>query len=271
MKFLKNYIRFFIVIFTIPIESKISMHKSVSHFFNKGKQENVTTQEFKQVDKLELMCDHGKIIIHTWKQPTTMVEVKKTGSPTHLSQTTLDFVHHNGLLQIKTITTNKKSIATTDITIIIPEKTSVKVATKQGNIYIKNLSGIIQATTDSGNIDIIDGSGDTTIHSKHGNILIQRENMQHTEFIRASADKGSITLQVPQHINSNIQASTKNGKIYSDLLVTLESRTTKLTDAVYKQQKQQLSGIIHKNYDDAIEGNITLETKHGVIKIKNYV
>lgn len=274
MTLLKYTIFFCTIFFTITTDAKISMHNiqnSVSHFFTKNKQETVLFQEFKDVHTLELLCQHGNISIHTWKQPTTVVEIKKTGAPTEQTTNTVDFIHYEHLLQIKPVTQDKKSAIITDITIIVPEQTSVKISNKKGNICIKNLDGTIEAHTHYGNIEVVDGSHNATVHSDHGNIVIQRESMHDTDTIKATTDQGSIALQVPQHINSTVQASTKSGKIYSDLFVTLESKTTKLTDMVYKQQKQELKGTIYNDYDASISGIIILETKQGTIKIKNHI
>lgn len=274
MNLLKNYMPLCILLCTIPVQSKISMQNmqnSVSKIFSRNKQEIITHQEFKNIKQLELLCEQGNISIHTWKQSSTMIELKKIGSATQISQTDIDFLQYEDLLQIKTECKDNKSLATIHINIIIPEQTSVKIAIKQGDIFIKNLSGIIQAQTDSGNIDIIDGSQDITIRSKRGNLTIQRENMTNSEWISAITENGNIILQVPQHINSKILAEAKNGKIYSDLLITLQSKTTKLTDEVYKQQRHQLSGLISKDENAKIFGTINLETRHGMIKIKNYV
>lgn len=274
MNLLKNYIPWYIILCTIPIQSKISipnMQNSVSKLFSRTKQENVIHQEFKDIKTLELLCEQGNISIHTWKQSTTMVELKKLGSVTQLSQTTIDFLPYDDMLQIKTECNDKKNIATIHINIIVPEQTSVKISIKLGNIFIKNLSGEIQANTDSGNINIIDGSQDVSVRSKRGNIMLQRENMIDTEWISAITENGDIIVQIPQHINSKIIAEAKNGKIYSDLLVTLQSKTTKLTDEVYKQQRHQLDGIITKDENAKVAGTIHLETKHGIIKIKNYM
>jgi len=274
MNLLKNYMQLCIILCTIPVQSKISMQSmqnSVAKIFSRNKQETIIHQEFKDVKHLELLCDQGNISIHTWKQSSTMIELKKIGTPAQISQTDIDFLPYEDLLQIKTEHKDNKSVATIHINIIVPEQTSVKIALKQGDIFIKNLSGIIEAQTDSGNIDIIDGSQDITIRSKRGNLTIQRENMNQSEWISAITENGNIFLQVPQHIHSKISAESKNGKIYSDLLITLQSKTTKLTDEVYKQQRHQLNGFIAKDENAKIFGTINLETRHGMIKIKNYV
>ena len=274
MNLLKFYMQLCIILCTIPVQSKISMQnmqESVSKIFSLNKQENIFHQEFKDVKQVELLCEIGNITIHTWKQSSTMVELKKIGSQAQMSQTIVDFVNYDDLLQIKTEFLDKKILATIHITIIIPEQTSIKISIKNGNIFIKNLSGSIDAQTDLGNIDIIDGSSDVTIFSKRGNINIQRENMINTQKISAITDNGNILLQIPQHMNTNIIAEAKNGKIYSDLLITLQQKTTKLTDEVYKQQRHQLSGSISKDSTSVVCGSINLETKHGLIKIKGYV
>lgn len=274
MNLLKIYIPLYILLCTIPIQSKISMQNmqnSISKIFSRNKKETIIHQEFKNIKQLELLCEQGNLSIHTWKQSSTMIELKKIGSPTQILQTDIDFLQYKDLLQIKTENKDKKHLAIIHINIIVPEETSVKIEIKQGNIFIKNLSGTIQAQTDIGNIDIIDGFQDITAYSKRGNITLQRENMIKTEWISACTENGNIFLQIPQHINSKVLAEAKNGKIYSDLLVTLQSKTTKLTDEIYKQQRHKLNGIISKDENTTASGTINLKTNHGIIKIKNYV
>lgn len=274
MNLLKNYMPLCILLCTIPAQSKISIQNiqnSVSKVFSKNKEETISHQEFKDIKTLELLCDQGNISIHTWKQSSTMIELKKIGSTALQNQAVIDCIQYEEMLQIKTENKDKKSSSTIHINIIIPEETSVKIALKQGNIFIKNLQGAIEAQTDSGNIDIIDGSQDVIAYSKKGNITLQRENMLSSEWVSAITQNGNIVLQIPQHINCKIIAEAKSGKIYSDLLVTLQPKTTKLTDEIYKQQRHQLDGIISQDENTATKGTINLETKHGMIKIKNYV
>lgn len=265
---------FLLLCSTLAIDAKISMQSlqsSVSQLFKTKKEEESITKEFNDVDQLEILCKQATIFIHTWKQPSTFVEIKKIGSKQQLCATDIDFIYYDHLLQIHPLVEQEKQSSSIVITIITPETARVKVATQSGNIVIKNLDGEIEAHTDSGNITIIDGSHNATMHTKDGAILLQRETMQNTDLIKATTDKGSITLQVPQYINSFIQAQTKKGKIYSDLLVTVEPKITKLNNAVYKEQKQSVTGSLQKDKESFVSGNIYLETKHGTIFIKNYV
>lgn len=260
--------------FTITIEAKISIKNiknRIGNVFYNGKYESSEQKEFKDVQKLELFCDQGNISIHTWKQPSTMIEIKKNGSENQHNQTNITFTQHEDVLQVQTNYKDKKSIATTNFNIIVSEKTDVKVATKQGNMYIKNLSGIVNAQTENGNIEVIDGSNTTNLYTNHGNIIIQRELMANDTTVEAESSSGSIILQVPQHINCNIETQAKQGKIQSDLLITIHPHTMKLNDETFKQQKHAITGSITKNNDDKTVGNIKLTSKLGSIKIKPYV
>lgn len=274
MNLLQHYLSLFIVLSTIPIEAKISIQSaqdSLSKIFTRAKEENIVHKEYTGIKNLELLCEQGNISIHTWKQSSTMIELKKIGSKIAIDRTAIEFSQYEEILQIHAICNDKKNIATIHINIIVPEQTFVKVATKKGNIIIKNLSETINAQTNWGNIDIVDGFGDIFIHSKHGNINIQRESMMNTENINATTDNGTIFLQVPQHINCNIKAEALGNKIYSDLLITVQPKVTKLTDEVYKKQQHQLLGAITNNEGSSPSGLIALATKHGSIKIKSFI
>ena len=274
MNLLKNSLRLLIVFSTLSIESKISIQKSKDSVFKllkHNKQENIINKECFGVKQFELLCQSGNICIHTWKQSSTMIEIKKVGSQSQIDATDIKFLQYDGILQINTVCNDSQSIPAIHFNIILPEKTSVKIATKNGNISIKNLFGFINAKTDYGNIDIIYGSSNVSINSKRGNLVIQRENMIDTDIINAIAENGDISLRLTQNINCDIKAKAKGGKIYSDLFITLKEQKTKLTDDIYKKQQQQLYGFISNDSIKPVSGLINIETYHGSIKIKNFI
>lgn len=240
--------------------------------FSGKKKEEFLQKEFEGVKQLELFCDAGNISVHTWKQPNIILEIKKQGNAQQLQNCFINCMQHESLLQVETTTQESRYIANTHMNIIVPEHTDIKVATKQGNISIKNLSGIVHAQTDYGNIEVIDSTNNITALTEHGNITIQRESMGKDHTISATTNNhGSIILQVPQHINTYIEAHSQHGKITSDLLVTLQEQTTKLNDEIYRQQRRNAQGTISKNKADSAQGSIKLQSKFGPIKIKSYV
>ena len=273
MSFLKNYVFILIITLTIPMHSKISItniHHKVSSFFSTAHEE-IHHQEFQNINQIELFCQQGNISIHTWKQNSCIMEIKKQGSLQQIQSTPIDLIQEEGLLQIQINNQCQKTKAVTHISLIIPEQASIKVATKHGKIFIKNAFESIYAYTDFGNIDIIDGQTDIIAKTHSGNITIQREQLKQQHSITAETQSGNITLQVPQHINSSIQAHTKHGKIYSNLLITLEQLTTKLNDEIYKKFKQNLKGFILQDTSAEVAGKITLTTNIGTIKIHPYI
>lgn len=263
----------YLIMLTIPINTKISIPKfsnRISTFFSKN-QEEIVQQEFNNIDTLELFCDYGNITIHSWQQKGCLVEIKKEGNCQQVSTTDVSIEHQNNFLQIQTNCPQKKQQCPTHFNVIVPEQTSIKVATKSGNIFIKNASGETYAHSQSGNIKIIDGANDLLAKSVSGNITVQREHIetQHTATIETSS--GTITLQVPQYIGCNLNACSKYGKILSNLFITLAPQTIKLNEETYKQQRHCIKGSILKQAADFPQGLINLTTTSGMIKICSYV
>ncbi len=267
-----NYILIFLLLFTIPIKAKIAIHNihnKISSFFSKNKEE-FFHQELENIQNIELLCDSGNISIHTWKQASTLIEVTKQGTSQQLKSTSINIHQTEKILQIYANHQDPCYTATTHINIIIPEETCIKLATKQGNISIKNVSGSIYAHTECGNIEVIDGEHDITAKATSGNIFIQRESIK-DHCIKAETFHGHITLQVPQYIHCHLTAQTKHGKIYSNLFITLLEQTIKLNEDTYKHQRHNIIGKIVKHPENKVKGSIQLTTHTGTIKVNPYI
>lgn len=263
-----------IVFFVIPVYPKVSIPKislPCKTFFLGNKKQDVFQKEFVNVKKIEFCANKGNLIVHTWKQKSIMLEIKKNGSAEQCHKTEINTCQDETLLQVEIKSEQEKTTAYCDIQLIVPEKTSLNIQLNTGDIIIKNLSGYIQAQTDHGDIIISDGDHEGIIRTHKGNIVLQKESINPDQILNAHTDSGNITLQVPQHINCNIFAHTKKGHIYSDLFITLQGQNTQLTDQFYKQQRQKLIGVIQKDRSNQGIGTVELSSLNGTIHIKPYV
>lgn len=265
-----------LISFTIPIETKISIPKppkSVSSFFSKTKEE-IIHKEFNNIKKLEVLCDHEdqicNVLIETWKQPCVLVELKKQGSDLFLPDADMKCVDKDSILQVTTIVKENAVSGTMSLRILVPESLPVKVSATLGDIFIKGVSGDIEAKTNSNSISILDGTGTVLASTFDGDIEVKRKALLSTSCLNLQSEQGDITLLVPQELHGQIQAQSPLGKISSDLFITLHPKTMLLNNEEFKKMRQNICGSIGQSMENKNESLILLKSDEGCIKINHY-
>ncbi|MCX5923540.1 MAG: DUF4097 family beta strand repeat-containing protein [Candidatus Dependentiae bacterium] len=262
--------------FTIPIETKISIPKppkSVSSFFSKTKEE-IIHKEFNHIKKIEILCDHEdqccNVFVESWKQPCVLVELKKQGSDLFLQDADMKCVDRESVLQVTTMVKEDAVSGTMSLRILVPETLPIKVSATVGDIFIKGLSGDIEAKTNSNSISILDGNGTVLANTLDGDIEVKRKSISSSSCLNLQSEQGNITVLVPQELHAQIQAQSPLGKISSDLFITLHPKTMLLNNEEFKKMRQNIHGSIGQSMENKNEPLILLKSDEGSIKINHY-
>lgn len=262
--------------FTIPIQTKISIpnistkvSSRVSSLFNRTKEE-ISHQEFNNVTQLEIICDHGPIVIESWKQPCVLLELKKRGNTQFMQNSKLICPKQNQTLRVNVSIPPTKPSGSVALHVLAPADLPIKIKTANHSVTIKNMSGTLDLETIRGAINIIEGTNTVIAKTVHGNIKIQRKKIQPDQSLNLYSQHGNISLYVPQDINAELEAQTKHGKIYSNLFVTLLPQTVLLNDDTFKKMKNNVEGSIGQQIENSHNATILLRTDFGVIQINSY-
>lgn len=152
------------------------------------------------------------------------------------NQTDLKLVTHNGSVKISDI------------------KGRLDAATHNGKVTCERISGTTAFKTHNGSITCGEISGSTQLKSHNGSIkAFYTDTAPSVCDISIVAYNGGIELKTPPGYSAQVDASTHNGSINTDLPITVTGKVS----------KSKLTGTI-----GAGEGQLHLETHNGSIRIR---
>ncbi len=113
---------------------------------------------------------------------------------------------------------------TIDITIQVPFKTSLKLASyENGDIVVENVTGEIEVTSHEGGVTLKKISGSAVVHAYDGNILVNFDQMDPGKPMSFASYDGDIDVTFPATLKANVKLRTQEGEIYSDFEVDLKA------------------------------------------------
>lgn len=225
----------------------------------------IVQKEFQKVQRLQLSNEVGNIVINSWKQDSVAIEVITSCSQTAHKDIKVDMECLEETLKIHTIFTDEKIKGTVTFNILLPKNIEVLISTKQGDIIIKDLTSNVNIETCDGTIKIVNPHDNLRAKTWNGNIIIRTDSIEQGKQFNLIADKGDIELYTTPAINTYLHACAPQGKIISELPITLDRITTPLNAQAWKNFKQNVHGIIGQ---DLSQLNITAH--NGSIAILPY-
>jgi len=253
------------------LSSSIPIHAFLNTWFDSisAKINNTTElimhREFSKAQRLEINNEQGSIIINSWTQSIIAVEVITSCPEASLKNIKTDMQHINDCIKIHTTFTDPKSKGSIIFNILVPKDIDIYVTTKQGDIIIKDTHGSLQLQSDCGDIKLLNPLKNITAQTINGSIIIRTDCIEQDKEFNLTTKKGNIELYTTPIINVRLHAHALNGKITSDLPVTLDSKTTKLDAAAWKEFRQFVQGSIGIPLS-----KLTMHSDHGSISILPY-
>jgi DUF4097 and DUF4098 domain-containing protein YvlB len=152
------------------------------------------------------------------------------------NQTNLELLTHNGAVEIARITGR------------------VNATTHNGKVTAENVSDAIVLQTHNGSVNCTEISGDAELKTHNGNVkALYAQTAPAVRAISIITHNGSIEFAAPPGFSAQVEATTHNGSVHTDLPITV----------VGKVSKNKLKGTIGTG-----QGKLHLETHNGSIGIR---
>ena len=223
-------------------------------------------KEFHKAKKLELHNETGSIVINSWKQDSIAIEVITSCTESTHREIKLDMECLDEIIKIHTIFKDEKIKATVLFNILLPKNSDIVIQTKQGDIIVKDVSGNLFLETLQGNIKLVNPNNMLTAKTDDGNILIRTDSIENSKEFNLNVDKGNIEIYTTSAINTYMNACAPQGKIISELPITLDSYTTTLNADAWKKFKQFVHGSIGNPLS-----KLNINAHNGSISIMPYI
>jgi DUF4097 and DUF4098 domain-containing protein YvlB len=206
--------------------------------------ELIMHKEFPKAQLIEINNEQGSIIINSWKQDSIAIEVITSCAEAVLKDIKVDIEYIDNSIKIHTIFVDPKVKGSVLFNILVPHKINIVVVTKQGDIVVKDVYGKLNLQTVSGDIKLLNPHENTEAKTSAGSIIIRTDLINPNKEFNLETDKGNIEFYTTTTIHTRLLASALQGKITSDLPITLTSKITKLDAAAWKEFRQVVDGSI---------------------------
>lgn len=224
--------------------------------------DEIVHKEFTSAKRLEISNETGSILINSWKQNFIAIEAIVSCSSNMHKQIKVAMESANDTVFIKTLFADDKTKGTIIFNILLPEHIDLALTTKQGDIVIKDVFGALDVKTLQGNVTITNPCTNLKAHTEQGSITIHTHLIQPNHQFEISSTKGDINIYSTPTINVDLQAHAPQGKVTSQIPVSLHSTTTLLNHQAWKHFKQYVHGAIaeplSRLYIRANQGSIAI-------------
>lgn len=206
----------------------------------------------------------GTIKVTTWNKPAIMVAATKRGSEEAIKKTTFTVSVKNDAEQSVIITTeprSKTALAAVDYELIVPRTAPLTIRNEAGAIHVHDHRADLDAQTLNGSIVLEQTTKNVKAKAPNGTITVEQQEIKDDAsiFVEAGFD---VTLVMPENANTSISAHTPQGKISSEIFITLYPMTTRLNKDAFKRMQQNVRGTTGAGGVpitlESIKGNITI-------------
>jgi DUF4097 and DUF4098 domain-containing protein YvlB len=121
-----------------------------------------------------------------------------------------------------------------------------------GDIYVENVDGEIDANNLNGKVTIKNVAGSVVAHSLNGAVTASLDRIDAGKPMSFSTMNGDIDVTLPDTLKANVRMKTDNGEIYSDFDVKLVAGVS--PDG--RNSGKQPDGSYHLKFDHTLRGTI---------------
>lgn len=100
----------------------------------------------------------------------------------------------------------------------------VRANTGNGRVTVEDAHGPVEATTGNGDVRVATSTGPVMARSGNGNIDVSMDRLERAAEMTFSTGSGRIVLSVPATFGAELEGSTGNGEISSELPMRVEGR-----------------------------------------------
>lgn len=255
---------FLYLLFNSQYNFAISYASIISRFWKKNEQE-IIKKEYKVSSESIILLNNikGNIDIKGWNQNKVELIAKKNGTQEELKNTDIQIKPSSKEIAISTEIVKEKKPASIDYTIMVPEKSNVKIrSTEKSNVKIKRVKGPIDIIVNNGEIKIYDTTKSINAKITNGPIKVKQKKFTDQNSIFLESLKGNINLYIPHITNANLHASVQKGNITSDHTITLHPIPMKLNKSEWEKIKKEIRGKLGSGGAPitivALQGNVLI-------------
>lgn len=184
---------------------------------------------------------NGAIRVHSGSDNRVHVTTKKYVATENdedaravMASLNVEISHENGGLTLRAPNERRDGVQVGiafDIT--VPRSTDLTLLTTNGSIDVDDVRGNAKLHTTNGHIEVDRGAGSVDAETTNGAVRVALQEVTPGRPLRFITTNGGITLDLPQNLGADIEASTTNGTIHSDLpLVTNDIERTRMSGRV---------------------------------------
>lgn len=111
-----------------------------------------------------------------------------------------------------------------DFTVRLPRGVSLGATTVTGGVHVAGASAPVHAFTVSGDVDIETAAGPVQAKSVNGSVRARIRAFGDTGGVDLAAVNGSVTAELPAHLDATVEANTVNGSIHTDYPLPVTSK-----------------------------------------------
>ena len=110
----------------------------------------------------------------------------------------------------------------------VPQKTNLRLETRNGPVNISDVKGDIDATTSNGPLSLSDLAGTVRARTTNGPLMISLTGSRWDgSGLEARTTNGPLTISVPDGYNAHLEAGTTNGPVSLGFPITVVGRITR--------------------------------------------
>ena len=148
------------------------------------------------------------------------ITVERSGDRLYIEP---DSPKHGGSGLLDFIFGNRKSVEVT-FYLKVPAVTDVDLRSVNGAVEIENVAGKAELKSTNGTITALDIEGVLRAKTTNGLISAEMVDFSGNDDIRLRTTNGSVTLYLPEEVNSYVEVSTVNGSIHTDFPLTVNGK-----------------------------------------------
>jgi DUF4097 and DUF4098 domain-containing protein YvlB len=173
---------------------------------------------------------NGSITVHSWDRPDVLVQarVRATATSANAARDIASRIEVDaapGRVSSSGPRTGRDEGWAVSFDVFLPRETNLTLESVNGGIRASQVNGDIQATTTNGSINLTGTGGTVRGSSTNGAIAVQLTGRSGTgSGIDLRTTNGSVRLTLPDGYPANLEASTVNGGIDSQIPLTVQGR-----------------------------------------------
>ena len=115
---------------------------------------------------------------------------------------------------------------TVDFAVRLPRNAGLGATTTVGDVHVAGARGALVVHTVSGDVDVVTAKGPVKVDLVNGDVRVRMEAFGDTGGVSATTINGSVTAELPAHLDADVSAKTVNGSITTDYPLTVNGKFT---------------------------------------------